>query len=525
MSSRRASGRHQIVLPHRKAAAPAQKAEETRRERTSTDSGAETMDNKSNGSIFSHIEEVMEKQGRLRALAPKKAPSKFLQMILDSKKMADETKTSKQENVHSEMHMKNLEDVTKAYRERTVLLRKKEQSASLEHSNDSWLRMQSNFKAHGKEYTFAHRSTCCCLGPSSKLRQSCIWVITQQTFDNIVLGLILINSVVMALQDYSKIDFETGEPLLEGSFRNQLVESAEYFFMFFFAVECGIKIIAMGFILDAGSYLRHPWNWLDFSVVLGSLLQLMDVGANMSSLRAVRVLRPLRSLTIIPGMRIIVESLIAAVPKLLNVIALLLFVFAFFGILGIQILGGVLHSRCRVTPFPVALPPAGMDRAAYVELAQMNPHLYRCNASHVPEPTEVQADLASRRHPLDVDVSGVWQASKSPWASPASCFWPMDMEDMRVCGGAYACPENRWCGSSYDSFGNPRFTNRSDVTSADFVPERSWGVVHFDHMGGAFITIFQTITLEGWVDIMYNLMDGHSPAFASLYFVILIISI
>ena len=58
---------------------------------------------------------------------------------------------------------------------------------------------------------------------------------------------------------------------------------------------------------------------------------------------------------------------------------------------------------------------------------------------------------------------------------------------------------------------------------ADFVPGRNFGYTNFDNFLNAFITIFQSITMEGWVDVMYQLMDGYSSGFVALYFCLLII--
>ena len=38
--------------------------------------------------------------------------------------------------------------------------------------------------------------------------------------------------------------------------------------MIIFAGEALLKIIAMGFVLHPGAYLRNGWNILDFSIVL-----------------------------------------------------------------------------------------------------------------------------------------------------------------------------------------------------------------------------------------------------------------
>ncbi|OXB81907.1 UNVERIFIED_CONTAM: hypothetical protein H355_015104 [Colinus virginianus] len=48
------------------------------------------------------------------------------------------------------------------------------------------------------------------------------------------------------------------------------------------------------------------------------------------------------------------------------------------------------------------------------------------------------------------------------------------------------------------------------------------GAINFDNIGYAWIAIFQVITLEGWVDIMYYVMDAHS-FYNFIYFILLII--
>lgn len=45
------------------------------------------------------------------------------------------------------------------------------------------------------------------------------------------------------------------------------IEEAEYVFLAIYSVEMFIKIIAKGFALNKYTYLRNPWNWLDFVVI------------------------------------------------------------------------------------------------------------------------------------------------------------------------------------------------------------------------------------------------------------------
>lgn len=66
----------------------------------------------------------------------------------------------------------------------------------------------------------------------------------------------------------------------------------------------------MGLFIGKGSYLRNAWNWLDFTVVITSLLALTPTMGNVSGLRTFRLFRPLRNLTTVPSMRTLVGTLL-----------------------------------------------------------------------------------------------------------------------------------------------------------------------------------------------------------------------
>lgn len=74
---------------------------------------------------------------------------------------------------------------------------------------------------------------------------------------------------------------------------------------------------------------------------------------NLSGIRAMRALRPLRTLNAIPGLRRLVQTLLQSIPLLLDVLALLAWIFAVFGIVALQIFMGRLRGRCMAW-----LPPA-----------------------------------------------------------------------------------------------------------------------------------------------------------------------
>lgn len=119
----------------------------------------------------------------------------------------------------------------------------------------------SQFTAHDKEYTFSPKSLYI-FSNTNSFRLKVINMITHKNFDNLILVIIVSNSICLAMMDYED----------ENAFINKQIEHANTFFSVAFGLECIFKVIGMGFVLDKGSYLRDPWNWLDFTVVVSSLL-------------------------------------------------------------------------------------------------------------------------------------------------------------------------------------------------------------------------------------------------------------
>jgi Ion transport protein. len=52
------------------------------------------------------------------------------------------------------------------------------------------------------------------------------------------------------------------------SFSSDSQETTETYFLAIFCVEASLKILALGFVLHPGSYLRNIWNIMDFFVVV-----------------------------------------------------------------------------------------------------------------------------------------------------------------------------------------------------------------------------------------------------------------
>lgn len=67
-----------------------------------------------------------------------------------------------------------------------------------------------------------------------------------------------------------------------------------------FTIEAIIKILLFGFVFNGKhSYIRLPWNVLDFVVVGVSLFSYLPLGTNLQFYKAMRMLRILRPLRMI----------------------------------------------------------------------------------------------------------------------------------------------------------------------------------------------------------------------------------
>ena len=172
----------------------------------------------------------------------------------------------------------------------------------------------------------------------NRFRLAWIHLIEMVWFDRCILILILLNSLFLAMNDY---DFRN--PNGKESWRNDLVNESEIIFLVLFTLECLTKTVAMGFVVGKSTYLRDPWNWLDFIVVLVGWIGLLPGVANLTALRAIRVLRPLRSVNQLPELKSIVSTLLNSIPFLANVAFFLLFVFTVFGIIGVTFLKGLYY--------------------------------------------------------------------------------------------------------------------------------------------------------------------------------------
>ncbi|XP_039225752.1 sodium channel protein type 8 subunit alpha isoform X3 [Crotalus tigris] len=171
------------------------------------------------------------------------------------------------------------------------------------------------------------------LSPTNLLRRIAIKILIHSVFSMIIMCTILTNCVFMTFSnppEWSK--------------------QVEYTFTGIYTFESLVKIIARGFCIDSFTFLRDAWNWLDFSVIMMAYVtEFVDLG-NVSALRTFRVLRALKTISVIPGLKTIVGALVQSVKKLSDVMILTVFCLSVFALIGLQLFMGNLRNKCVVWP-------------------------------------------------------------------------------------------------------------------------------------------------------------------------------
>uniref|UniRef100_A0A8C6PMI5 Voltage-dependent L-type calcium channel subunit alpha n=1 Tax=Nothobranchius furzeri TaxID=105023 RepID=A0A8C6PMI5_NOTFU len=196
-----------------------------------------------------------------------------------------------------------------------------------------------------------------CLTLNNPVRRACISLVEWKPFDIFILLSIFANCVALAIY----IPF----PGDDSNSTNQELETVEYAFLIIFTIETFLKIIAYGLVMHQNSYVRNGWNMLDFVIVIVGLFSVVlemitkdhdsggqsggkPGGFDVKALRAFRVLRPLRLVSGVPSLQVVLNSIIKAMVPLLHIALLVLFVIIIYAIIGLELFIGKMHATCYV---------------------------------------------------------------------------------------------------------------------------------------------------------------------------------
>ncbi|XP_045146292.1 voltage-dependent T-type calcium channel subunit alpha-1I isoform X1 [Echinops telfairi] len=323
-----------------------------------------------------------------------------------------------------------------------------------------------------------------CLRQTTSPRNWCIKMVCNPWFECVSMLVILLNCVTLGM-------YQPCDDMDCLSDRCKILQVFDDFIFIFFAMEMVLKMVALG-IFGKKCYLGDTWNRLDFFIVMAGMVEYsLDLqNINLSAIRTVRVLRPLKAINRVPSMRILVNLLLDTLPMLGNVLLLCFFVFFIFGIIGVQLWAGLLRNRCFLE-----------ENFTLQGDVALSPY-YR------PEDDDEMPFICSLSG--DNGIMGCHEIPPLKEQGRECCLSKDDVYDLGA--GRQALNASGLCVNWN------RYYNVCRAGSAN--PHK--GAINFDNIGYAWIVIFQVITLEGWVEIMYYVMDAHS-FYNFIYFILLII--
>ncbi|XP_076597612.1 calcium channel, voltage-dependent, L type, alpha 1F subunit isoform X1 [Chaetodon auriga] len=200
-----------------------------------------------------------------------------------------------------------------------------------------------------------------CLKLNNPIRRAALSIVEWKPFDIFILLAIFANCVALGVSKPFPED--------DSNSTNHDLEQVEYVFLIIFTVETFLKILAYGLVMHPSSYIRNGWNLLDFVIVIVGLFSVVletmthksgeqatthhvpgkPGGLDVKALRAFRVLRPLRLVSGVPSLQIVLNSIMKAMVPLLHIALLVLFVIIIYAIIGLELFIGRMHRTCYYT--------------------------------------------------------------------------------------------------------------------------------------------------------------------------------
>ncbi|XP_073351602.1 sodium channel, voltage-gated, type I like, alpha b isoform X9 [Pagrus major] len=300
------------------------------------------------------------------------------------------------------------------------------------------------------------------LNPFNPLRRVAIRVLVHSMFSMLIMFTILTNCAFMTLSNPP-----------------EWAKNVEYTFTGIYTFESLIKILARGFCVGKFTFLRDPWNWLDFSVIsMAYVTEFVDLG-NVSALRTFRVLRALKTISVIPGLKTIVGALIQSVKKLSDVMILTVFCLSVFALIGLQLFMGNLRQKC------VRLPVS----------------TNATNSTNATSSSNVTADDM-------MFTTFTLNATEFNWteyiSDESNYYYLPGRRDALLCGngsGAGLCPEGFTC---IKAGRNP-----------------DYGYTSFDTFSWAFLSLFRLMTQDYWENLYQQTLRAAGKPYM-IFFVLVI---
>ncbi|XP_029813807.1 sodium channel protein type 5 subunit alpha-like [Manacus vitellinus] len=302
-------------------------------------------------------------------------------------------------------------------------------------------------------FRFTATPALCIFGPFNPIRKAAIKILTNSyPFAVFILCTVLFNCVLMTVPDIPL-------PLIW----------IECVFTGIYTIEILIKIVARGFVWNEFTFLRDPWNCLDLSIVIIMHVAVFIIIGNVSLFASVRVLRTLKAISVIPGLKIIVNSLVESVKKLANMMIFTIFCLSIFALIGLQLFMGNLRFKCI------------LNNTVYNDSLCKDPKIY------VP-------------------------------SDEGKCYSFVSLHKLYICHRMNGSSDILLCGFSSD----PEKECPENYTCQKIGQNPDFGYTSFDHFGWAFLSVFRLMTLDSW-ERLYRQTIRTSGVTSFFFFVVFIL--
>ena len=177
-------------------------------------------------------------------------------------------------------------------------------------------------------------------------RKNVYFIQKHHYFERFIMLLIALSSTKLALESYIRDEPPDSTVILVSG-------ELDFIFNYLFILEMVFKIIALGFTMDDGSYLRDSWNGLDFFIVVTSIIDMALTNTDIPALKVLRLLRMIRPLRVIshnPQLKMIVAALFESVGSIVNVSVVVIIIWLMFAIYGMNTYMGMFFY-CSERPY------------------------------------------------------------------------------------------------------------------------------------------------------------------------------
>ncbi|KAM7397221.1 hypothetical protein PAMP_020211 [Pampus punctatissimus] len=170
----------------------------------------------------------------------------------------------------------------------------------------------------------------------SNFRKCCFSFVEHKFFKMFITFIILLSCASLAFED---IYLDSRQVL------KVVLEYADLVFTCVFVVEMILKVVAFGF----KRYFTNGWCWLDFLVVIVSLVSVASINLGYSDLKPIKCLRALRTVSRFQSTRVVVDVLLSLAPSIIDMLLVSMIVFSIFSILGVHLFAGKFYYCYNAT--------------------------------------------------------------------------------------------------------------------------------------------------------------------------------